>query len=394
MSHETTPPEVPDLDLIRRIGEGGFGQVWLAANRTTGRLLAVKLIPLRGNGPSDPAGREIVSLTHLEAHVGNRHPNLLAIQHVGRTAEHLFYIMDPADDDNGGPARRDADYRPASLTNRLKRGALPPQDGLRYARQLLDALAHLHGAGMVHRDVKPANCLFVSGELKLADFGLLTEADPQTSRVGTLKYMPPDGRMDARADVYAAGLVIYEMIIGLPAECFPHLGDKALEVAEDPILGTLNRLMLRACQPDPQRRFRDAGEMLAALIVPVPSTAPRRGRKRRWLVVAAACLTLLAVAALPWWPGRQQPATAPQRVHVNFITLPHFDATIYLDEKRLSDANGTAYKTPCTVPDLPVGTYRVTFRHDDQADELDAGLTDLAKTREIVAHWDQPVQPE
>ena len=93
-----------------------------------------------------------------------------------------------------------------------------------YARQLLAGLASLHAAGMVHRDVKPANCLFVGGQLKLADFGLLTEAHPLVSRLGTQKYMPPDGRMDMRADVYAAGLVIYEMLSGLPVDDFPRLG--------------------------------------------------------------------------------------------------------------------------------------------------------------------------
>jgi serine/threonine protein kinase len=262
---DNPPPTVSDYDLLRLIGQGGFGQVWLAKNRTTGHLRAVKVIPLHRSGTTDPAGREITSLTRLEANLRRQHPNLLNIHHVGTTPAYVFYVMDLADDASGNPGSSQPDYRPATLQSRLEAGPLAAEQCLCYARQLLAGLASLHQAGMVHRDVKPANCLFVDGELKLADFGLVTEANPQVSRVGTLKYMPPDGHMDTRADVYAAGLVIYEMLTGLPVESFPRLGDRAQQAVETPILGMLNRVALRACEPDPQRRFRDAGEMLAHL---------------------------------------------------------------------------------------------------------------------------------
>ena len=68
---------MPDFDLIRPVGSGGFGQVWLATNRTTGHLRAVKVIPLQQSGQADPAAREISSLTRLEANLGRQHPNLL-----------------------------------------------------------------------------------------------------------------------------------------------------------------------------------------------------------------------------------------------------------------------------------------------------------------------------
>ena len=205
-------PQVPDFDFLRPIGEGGFGQVWLAINRTTGQPRAVKVIPRARAGGRDPAGREIASLARLEANLRYRHPNLLVIHHVGETAEHLFYVMDLADDLSGeaDPTQsrlspRDAGKSPGGRSARRRRvRAIAP-------KQLLAALACLHEAGMVHRDVKPANCLFLGGELKLGDFGLLTAASLAVSRLGTLRYMPPDGCMDARADVYAAGLVIYEM---------------------------------------------------------------------------------------------------------------------------------------------------------------------------------------
>ena len=168
--------------------------------------------------------------------------------------------MDLADDLTGTPGSADPGYRPATLQSRLQAGPLPPEECRRRARELLAGLAALHDAGMVHRDVKPANCLFVGGELRLADFGLLTEADRQMSRVGTESYMPPDGRMDARADVYAAGLTVYEMITGLPTTCFPSLGDHAERFAGDPLLQRLNRLVLRACQTAPDARYSMHGK--------------------------------------------------------------------------------------------------------------------------------------
>jgi len=172
------------------IGHGGFGQVWLAANRATGHLRAVKVIPLRRSGSIDLAGREIHSIARLEKNIATQHPNLLQIDHVGKTKDNLFYVMAPADDVRGGAVSANSDYRPASLETRLEHGPLAPDACLSCARELLSGLAYLHQAGMIHRDVKPANCLYVAGQLKLADFGLLTEADTQVSRVGTAKYMP------------------------------------------------------------------------------------------------------------------------------------------------------------------------------------------------------------
>ena len=198
-------PDIPDFELIREIGRGGFGQVWLARNRATGLLRAVKVISRSLVGAVDPAGREVVSITRLETIRHRHHPNLLDIQHVGQTDDYVFFVTDLADDVSEQGVSFEDDYVPATLERRLKSGALPSDGCVECARQLLEGLASLHEAGMIHRDVKPANCLFVDGTLKLADFGLLTEADSHTSRIGTQAYMPPDGRMDARADVYAAG---------------------------------------------------------------------------------------------------------------------------------------------------------------------------------------------
>ncbi len=390
MSEPTTPSptgddgpavEIPEYELIRAIGEGGFGRVWLAKNRTTGHLRAVKLVPLARSGGTDPAGREIMSLTRLETNLRHRHANLMTIHHVGKTAHYLYYVMDLADDVTGRPATAGPDYRPSSLESRLEAGPLEAEECLRYAGQLLGALASLHEAGMVHRDVKPSNCLLVGGELKLADFGLLTEVSPQISRVGTQKYMPPDGRMDTRADVYAAGLVIYEMVTGMPAESFPRLADRAGQVAKTPALCTLVRLALGACQPDPRQRHPNASAMQCELVFE-PEPLARARRRRPAIAFMAGLAVVVALAAALFLPRE------PDRVHVNFITDgPLFEATVFLDGEQLHHSDGTPARTPCTVDDLPARVHHVVLKHEEWPDR-DLGEIDFAETRQVVVRWD------
>lgn len=391
-------PEIPDFDLIRLIGRGGFGEVWLAKNRATGHLRAVKAVPLRASGAADPATREIMSLTRLEAAMQRQHASLVTIHHVGKTEDYLFYVMELADDFSGGAASADFDYKPATLQNRLAGGPLAPDECSRFARQLLTGLASLHEAGMVHRDVKPANCLFVDGAIKLADFGLLTEASPQVSRVGTQKYMPPDGRMDLRADVYAAGLVIYEMLTGLPADRFPRLGKRAREIVHDPNLNSLLRLVLRACQPAPEDRFQDADKMLAEVERGAVAAPSRPSHPRRLILGSIGCLCAAILLTIVWLqPWANQRPTRPSGgesatgevdvVDVNFITeKPFFDAEVYLDGVRQERPDGSPYRTPCTVEDVPAKVQHVILKREGLPDR-DLGRVNLAETTQIVVRW-------
>ena len=373
-------PEIPDLRLIRRVGAGSFGEVWIAENRTTGKVLAVKVVTRKSPDAADRAGREIASLIRLDAGVPIQHENLLTIHHVGRTHDFLYYTMDPADDVRGAPASLDPGYRPATLASRLQAGPLPPADCLRYAEQLLRGLAFLHKADLVHRDVKPSNCVFVHGTLKLADFGLVTEADGTLSLAGTPKYIPPDGIMDARADVYAAGLAIYEMYTGLPVDCFPRWSAGAVRVGADPGVRALNQIVLCACERDRAKRFQNAGEMLNALQKrKSEGLAAGRRYERRIALAAVLILAILTMAILLWGPHR------PSRIDVNFITEP-FEAEIYLDGKQAMAPGGVPCLTPCTIPGLPARTHHVVFRKEGLL-ELDAGDVDFGRHREVAANW-------
>ncbi|MHB8897372.1 MAG: serine/threonine-protein kinase [Thermoguttaceae bacterium] len=391
------PPEVPDFELLRQIGRGGFGEVWLARNLATGHLRAVKLIPLQAGGNAGPAGREITSLTRLEANVRQKHPNLLDIQHVGRTVQHLYYVMEPADDISGSRPDVAESYRPATLENLLASGPLTADECLRLTGELLAGLGALHKAGMVHRDVKPANCLFVGGTLKLADFGLLTESHGAVSRIGTETYMPPDGRMDTRADVYAAGLVIYEMLTGLPARRFPTLAGRADAIRCDHDLAALNCLALTACQREPEHRPADATAM-AELFDKLIHHGAGSWRQRPIVRLAVVCTVLLALAVALGsivdralsrrnaTPGAAMAGSEPKEVTISFITDP-FEAEIVVDGQILRAPDGSAYRTPVTVPNLPWGEHEVVFRRPGALD-LPAGRIDFTTTGEVEAKWE------
>lgn len=381
-SRELAPLEIPDLELVRCIGRGAYGEVWLGLNKVTRHLSAIKIIRLSSPNASDKLGREIVSLIRFEAGVRSSHENLLEIHHVGQTSDCLFYLSPLADDVAGGPASADPNYRPATLAARMESGALPVPEVLVIARQLLAGLAHLHTAGLVHRDVKPENCIFIGGKLTLADFGLLAQADGGASLVGTPRYMPPSGPMDTRADVYAAGLVLYEMLTGLPCECFPRWSIDLLRQRQNPTVHALNRIILRATQPDPKRRFQDAGRMLTAV-----EAIGSRSQMRRSFRLAVLVGLLCALAAALTWVSRQRDSD----YSVNFITQP-FEAEILIDDQLVTDPNGTPYRTPCTIPRSRAGVHKVIFRLDNRPD-LVAGQIDFSKQREVMGRWSVQTSP-
>lgn len=400
--------QIPNIDLVKQIGEGRFGEVWLGRRRVkkdlgiTKLFVAVKLVRLTELGQ-----REIEGLRTLIKSDGWCHHNIIRLETVDEGTSYYHIVMELADDVKEGSSGDEGSYEPKTLEHVIRdhedalssseQGVKCSAKCLDYACQLLDGLSYLHEHGVTHRDVKPDNILIVDGKLKLADFGLLATVGQKTVLRGTPVYMPPPPITDLlRADVYAAGLVIYRMVTGQPAHRFPFLGDREDRILGDPVLRALNQLVLRACRPGESDRYADAQEMRKALDNLVQKNRSKRrstSAARRWILGLVALLGLsgMTLASLPFLGVRTdtEPSPTPKqpkRRSVNFITEP-YEAIILLDGKPLNRPDGTPYTTPCTVPDVPTGKHRVVFRRDGVEDE-DVGVVNFAEAREIKFGWE------
>jgi len=305
---------IPDHELLRPIGRGSYGEVWLARS-VLGELRAVKLIHRHGQDEDRPFEREFAGLRKFEP-ISRSHEGMVHILHAGRFEGGFYYVMELADSVGGsripGLGSREgppdaisqsqdlATYLPRTLRRELKhRGRLPVAECLDLALKLTDALAHLHGHGLVHRDLKPSNIIFVQGRPKLADIGLVASADASMSCVGTEGYLPPEGPGKPPADLYALGKVLYELATGRDRTDFPELPTLLREDDQREALEEFNEVILKACDPDLKYRYHSAAEMRADLLL-IQSGRSLRGARtlRQRLVFARRAGALVGVTAL------------------------------------------------------------------------------------------------
>lgn len=255
---------IPDYELLRRIGRGSYGEVWLGRN-VMGSFRAVKVIRREAFDHARPFEREFAGIRQYEP-VSRQHPGLTSILHIGRGEGCFYYVMEVADDLEGEEQIHPDRYIPRTLAAELKRNKrLPVRTCAKAGQVLADGLAYLHRQGLVHRDIKPSNIIFVKGSPKLADVGLVAEAGEKGSFVGTAGYMPPEGPGTMAADIFSLGKVLYETSMGKDREEFPELPTSLRELPEAPALMRLNAIITKACHPDPRRRFASAEEFGGAL---------------------------------------------------------------------------------------------------------------------------------
>jgi serine/threonine protein kinase len=272
---ETGAPPVPDYELLRRVGGGAYGEVWLARSKATGAMRAAKIVWRRSFQDERPFQREFEGIQRFER-VSREHPSQLALFHIGRNeAEgYFYYVMELADDASAECGVRSAESRAPhsalrtpqayvahTLRADLAKGRLPASRVLEIGLALAEALGHLHHNGLVHRDVKPSNVIFVNGRPKLADIGLVTDLSDQCSIVGTEGYLPPEGPGTPQADIFALGKVLYEAATGLDRQRFPQLPPDVHTWADTTQVFELNEIMLRACAKNPASRYSNCQEM-------------------------------------------------------------------------------------------------------------------------------------
>ena len=184
-------PIIPDHELLRVIGRGAYGEIWLART-VTGAFRAVKVV-YRSTFESERSFlREFEGMSAFEP-ISRAHAGFMNILHVGRTVDYLYYSMELADDHLAGRRIDILSYEPRTLKTDLARHKrLSADDSIRLGLSLTKALEALHARGLSHRDIKPSNIIFIEGVPKLADIGLVA-ASGQQSFVGTEGYVPPEG---------------------------------------------------------------------------------------------------------------------------------------------------------------------------------------------------------
>ncbi len=294
---------IPDHQLLKLIGQGSYGEVWLARN-VMGTYRAVKVV-YRDRFESDrPYEREYSGIQKFEP-ISRTHEGLVDVLHIGRNEGdgYFYYVMELADDALGTELGDGSAYEAKTLSREVKlRGRLPVRECLQLGMTLSGALAHLHEGGLVHRDIKPSNIIFVNGTPKLADIGLVASFSAAFSFVGTEGFIPPEGPGTIQADIYSLGKVLYECATGKDRQEFPEL-PTALGKAEDrQALLELNEVILKACARETAKRYRQAAELRGELEMLQAGLSVTRARavelRLKWFSRLGLAIASVAVVAL------------------------------------------------------------------------------------------------
>jgi tRNA A-37 threonylcarbamoyl transferase component Bud32 len=308
--------------LERTLGQGGMAIVYLADDLKHGRKVAVKVFrpELAVSLGVERFLREVEIASQLN------HPHILPLHDSGESEGLLYYVMPYVEGE--------------TLRQRLQRERqLPLDDALEIAREIADALSYAHSQGVVHRDVKPENILFSAGHAVVADFGVARAISaaataPRTATglaIGTPLYMSPEQasgatELDGRADLYALGCILFEMLAGEPPFTGPtpqavlaqHVQEppRSLRVLRPTVPPHVERAVATLLAKIPADRFRTASQFVAAISGPQLLVLGSRAGLRRAAAVLAVAVPALVAAVWAVWP--EPPLDASKYVIVPF----------------------------------------------------------------------------
>jgi serine/threonine protein kinase len=272
-------------EIIEELGRGAMGVIYKAKDPAIGRLVAIKTIRL-GDFTDPSHFEEVRSRLKREAQSAGAlsHPNIITIFDVGEEEGLSYFAMELVE---GANLERVIETNPQ----------LDYATIVHIARQAADALGFAHQHGIVHRDIKPANIMLTQdGRVKVADFGIAKVGSTKMTQPGTLlgspSYMAPEhflGRaLDGRSDIFALGIVLYELVTGRPPFTAESLGTLSYKVVHEDVVPPielrpdldprLNEVIVKALARDPARRFQSAEELSDALEgIPIGQPAAGKG---------------------------------------------------------------------------------------------------------------------
>jgi len=324
----TEPPvEVPNHELIRCLGAGGFGQVWMAKHTVTEHYRACKLIP------KDKA-LELEGLRRLKQKVPG-HPGLFPIEDVGVVDDWLYCLMPLADGATTDQAVLDhSGYQPLTLDlHLLRHGRRPTFEVADVGVQLADAIRHLHAHGVTHGDIKPANIMRLNGHWNLADYGLARDLSAPTGHGHTPGYSPPEGPGSTKADQYALGVVLMELLTGWTARMLNEFRENPIkDLKLDHDGPRLAEIIQRATEPNSSDRFGSMDEFTEALrAIATEQTVPGSLSVRwRWPVAALiAAVILIVVGFVYFQPNRPSQQSASNTLVPAVFDVESFEVRHY-----------------------------------------------------------------
>jgi serine/threonine-protein kinase len=268
---------VTQYEILAKLGGGGMGVVYRARDTKLGRFVALKFLPPQWSHDESAKQRFV---REAQAASATEHRNICTIHNIEQTDDgQLFIVM--------------TYYEGRTLKQKLEAGPLPVDEALDIAGQIAEGLAKAHARGVVHRDIKPGNVMITEDGVKILDFGLATFADALKltiagSTVGTVAYMSPEQvrceDTDARSDIWALGVVLYEMLDGVLPFKGPYPEATFYAIKNEPppplrgaghgIPEAVDKLVRRALEKNPEHRIQSARELARELRLLQGRTVP------------------------------------------------------------------------------------------------------------------------